>query len=458
MPNYLSEYFCSPDNFTRIIQDGGVKNGSGYFRFGEEVCYGQCADIDLANMPNGSMQNALQNAKIQGNSISLPFDLAEIVNNLRNELYVKDSIFRSPTTAAAAKAYYLIRPILSVSVRKYIQRIRLVDWDKVPFPHWPVDVTVDNLFAHLMLMNLDSQKVDRIPFIWFWPDGANSCAIMTHDVETTEGRDYCSKLMSINDRYGIKSSFQVVPERRYEVPESYLQEIRDRNFEINVQDLNHDGRLYRERKTFLKRIEKINEYGRQWQANGFRAAVLYRRQNWFDSLQFSYDMSVPNVSPLDPQRGGCCTVMPYFIGDILELPVTTTQDYSLFHVLNQYSLDLWKQQCELIMKKHGMMSFIMHPDYIITSREKQIYEDLLEYLAQLRDERNVWLPKPGEVNDWWRQRSKMRLVEEDGEWRIEGLGHERARVAYASKQDGKLAISFDSSPTAVPVVAARDRE
>ena len=64
---------------------------------------------------------------------------------------------------------------------------------------------------------------------------------------------------------------------------------------------------------------------------------MYREQQWFDAFDFSYDMSVPNVAHLEPQRGGCCTVMPYFVGDLLELPLTTVQDYSLFHILNDYS-------------------------------------------------------------------------------------------------------------------------
>ena len=59
---------------------------------------------------------------------------------------------------------------------------------------------------------------------------------------------------------------------------------------------------------------KINSYGRAWKAEGFRGAILYRRQEWFDAFDFSYDMSVPNVAHLDPQRGGCCTERRYFIG------------------------------------------------------------------------------------------------------------------------------------------------
>ena len=59
---------------------------------------------------------------------------------------------------------------------------------------------------------------------------------------------------------------------------------------------------------------------------------------------FAYDMSVPNVAHLDPQRGGCCTVMPYFIGKILEIPVTDVQDYTLFNILEDFSIELWKKQ------------------------------------------------------------------------------------------------------------------
>jgi hypothetical protein len=171
---------------------------------------------------------------------------------------------------------------------------------------------------------------------------------------------------------------------------------------------------------------------------------LYRRQEWYDALQFSYDMSVPNVAHLDPQRGGCCTVMPYFVNGLLELPVTMTQDYSLFHILNDRSIDLWKQQSELIMEKHGFMNFIVHPDYITELEERKTYETLLSYLSQLRSERNVWIPLPREVDQWWRQRSQMRIVREGNGWRIEGSGHERAQLAYASERNGKIEYMIDS--------------
>jgi hypothetical protein len=345
--------------------------------------------------------------------------------------------------ATLASAYYFVRPILPVAVRKHLQKVRLRNWDKLSFPKWPVDRTVDELLENLLLTSMRAHSLDSLPFIWFWPDGASSCAVMTHDVETALGRDFCSQLMDMNDSFQIKSSFQVVPEKRYSVSPAYIDSIKRRGFEVAVQDLNHDGHLFRERKEFLSRAAKINSYRHQYGAEGFRAAVLYRNQDWYDKLDFAYDMSVPNVAHLDPQRGGCCTVMPYFIGDILELPVTTTQDYSLFHILNDHSLDLWKQQAELIMQKHGLMNFIIHPDYIMETEEKNTYRALLAYLADLRRDKNVWIPLPLEVNRWWRDRANMKLVETGDGWQIEGQGCERARIAYASEQDGRMVFSWE---------------
>ena len=297
-----------------------------------------------------------------------------------------------------------------------------------------------------MLLSLRAQSVSQIPFVWFWPEGAASCAIMTYDVETTLGVRSCPYLMDTGDAFGVKASFQIIPEQRYVVTDDFLNSIRERGCEVVVHDLNHDGRLFKEKVEFLRRAQRINSYGRRFGASGFRAAVLYRRQEWFDALDFSYDMSVPNVAHLDPQRGGCCTVMPYFVGKILELPVTTTQDYTLFNIFNDYSIDLWKRQINLILEKHGLISFIVHPDYVGESRERTAYKALLAYLAKLREEKGIWITTPGEVDRWWRQRAEMKLVKDDLGWHIEGPGSERACLAYISQKDGRICYTRSSTP------------
>jgi len=134
--------------------------------------------------------------------------------------------------------------------------------------------------------------------------------------------------------------------------------------------------------------------------------------------------------------------MPYFVGDILELPVTATQDHTLFNVLNDYSLSFWQQQCELIMETHGLITFIVHPDYIISPRPQAAYKRLLDFLVKLRTERNVWIALPREVDRWWRQRSAMKIIRRNGEFMVDGAGSERARIAYACVEGDRIVYEF----------------
>jgi hypothetical protein len=453
MSEPISQYFRCPEHYVAFAVKGSLSETSGYFRFGADTVYGRYCGGNPSKSPLGPLQDASLDTTVEDGKIYLPFDVAQVIDSLRYEWYAQASADTGSAIRSAIRPiYYFVRPLLHVGVRKHLQKVHLNGWHKLPFPVWPVDRTIENVCEQLLLLSLRATGAKRIPFIWFWPESAQSCAIMTHDVETPRGIDFSATLMNIDDSFGIKASFQVVPERRYEVTPTYLETITKRGFDLCVQDLNHDGHLYRNREQFIRRAAKINSYARQWGAEGFRAAVLYRRQEWFDALDFSYDMSVPNVAHLDPQRGGCCTVMPYAIGPLLELPVTTTQDYPLFHILKDYSINLWKQQIELILEKHGLISFIIHPDYITGLRERRIYEALLAHLVQLRQDKGVWIAKPSEVNRWWREREKMNIVEDGEDVRIEGLGRERARIAYASEKDGRLVFTVERQQSSVGVM------
>jgi hypothetical protein len=285
---------------------------------------------------------------------------------------------------------------------------------------------------------LQDEAVREIPFIWFWPSGAAGCVSMTHDVETELGRAFCDRLAEIDLEYGIRAAFQLIPEERYEVTDQFVEGLWGRGLEVGVHDLNHDGKLFDNRLEFERRAELINGYLRRYRAKGYRSGVLYRNTDWYQALNCSYDMSMPNVAPLDPQRGGCCTVRPYFIGKILEIPLTTVQDYTLSHVLRERSIDLWKQQIELILAKNGLVSFIVHPDYIQDADAMAVYRRLLAHLADLRKQMNLWFALPGEIDTWWRARSKMSVVREDAGWRIEGEGAGRAVLAFARLVDHQL--------------------
>src|ERR1700682_810374 len=439
---------------------GTPQKESGYFRFSEGVdCYGQ----PCGNPPSATYRIHLDDLSgavhVRDGRIILPFDPDQIVDNLRCESYtgqMRAERTRFGGNAVIRAMYYLGRPAFPVHFRRILQRIRLQGGTHTPFPHWPVDRTVDRLFEELMKLVVKSHGNNSIPFIWFWPEGAPAAAIVTHDVETELGRDFCSQLMDTDDEFGFKSSFQIVPERRYEVTPEFIEDMQRRGFEVNVHDLYHDGNLFRDREEFLRRADKINGYVQKFNAQGFRSGALYRNLQWYDAFNFSYDMSVPNVGHLDAQTGGCCTVMPYFVGKILEIPVTATQDYSLFHILGSYSTALWEEQCRMILGGHGLISVIVHPDYVINKKSNNTYRRLLAYLAQLREKMFVWAALPGEINKWWRMRSEMKLVTDGAAWKIEGEGKDRARIAYAHLADGQIKYSFE--PRITPRSNAEDQE
>jgi hypothetical protein len=444
--NRLCEYFRCPERYCSFALKGSVSDDEGYFNFGDSTLFGRHSGRGTAASATAVNWNVDSEVSIDAGRIYLPFDVDESLDNLRFERYSSPGQSHL-TNSPVGRAYYFVRPLLPVGLRRHLQKARLNTWRQLKFPHWPVDRTVDHAMADLLMLSRRAHGIDKIPFIWFWPEGAAGAAVVTHDVETPFGRDSSATLMDIDDSWGIKGSFQVVPEKRYEVTPSYIDSIWNRGFEVAVHDLNHDGHLFSDRKTFLQRAAKINAYRKPFHAEGFRAAVLYRNQEWYDALDFSYDTSVPNVAHLDPQRGGCCTVMPYFVGKLVELPVTVIQDYSLFHILNDYSINLWKQQIERILESHGLINVIIHPDYSVSSRERTVFEALLSHLAKLRDERGVWTALPKDIARWWRQRSEMKLVEDKDGLRIEGKGKERARIAYASEKNGRLAVELHPAQT-----------
>jgi hypothetical protein len=446
MNKALLDYYRCPEMYGEFCLQGKPSSPAGYFRFGSDaIGYGQLSSGACAATVTSQLHDSMQGVDISKSTPCLPFDLTSIVDNLRLERYVNGNVsdkWNRRTKAIVNDAYYSVRPNLPVFVRKFIQRIALNGWDRKPFPEWPVDHSVEQFFRRLLALSMQAKGVDRIPFIWFWPEGCPGCVIMTHDVETSSGLNFIPSMMDIEDSLGVKSSFQIIPEKRYQAPQSLLRQIRDRGCEINVHDLNHDGHLFRERSEFVRRVKRINNYGREFGALGFRSGVLYRNLDWYDDLEFAYDMSVPNVGHLDPQPGGCCTVMPYFIGKILELPLTTIQDYSLFHILGDYSIELWKKQITLILEENGLLSFNIHPDYVIPHKARGIYMKLLEYLSALRSKTSLWMALPGQVDRWWRERTEMKLVSQGNTWVIEGSGKERARIAYAVMEGDAVRYSF----------------
>jgi hypothetical protein len=451
----LRDYYRVPDNLLGRIIEPELWTDVGYFEFGPKIsCYGQSQMGVASEIKKASLYNAGAKVEISCGQVLLPFSPTSVIENLRHERYIDTLVpgrERVVTQSWMLEIYYAFRALFPTSIRRRMQRAYFSDWRNRPFPAWPVDCTVDVLHEEILKLSMKAAGIRKVPFVWFWPEGAPSCLIMTHDVETSVGRDFSSQLMNLDHSYGIPASFQVIPEQRYKVSADYVAEIKERGFEFNIHDLNHDGNLYREHREFLRRAATINEYAKKYGALGFRSGAMYRNLDWYDAFKFSYDMSLPNVAHLEPKRGGCCTVMPFYVGDIIELPLTTTQDYSLFHILSDYSIELWKKQLAMIRERNGLMSFIAHPDYLTDRTTRGVYELLLRYLREMINKDRIWSALPREVDQWWRARSEMRIVKRATGWEIEGPESERACLAFAVLDGDRFSYEIAASPAATAI-------
>ena len=428
------EHFGCPQEFAPFRVAGPLEGEPGYFRFASTLSYGKIAGGPACKLPADCPRSVDAQVKVSRGDIVIPFDATETVDNFRCERYT----VAERSQHILQSLYYGLRPVLPAPLRRFVHQAVSKARRASSFPHWPLDCSVEQIFDSLMQLALRATGDTEIPFVWFWPDGHQAACIMTHDVEGSRGAAHCDTVMDLDEHYGIRAAFQVIPQKRYSGFEELVGRIRARGFEPNLHDLDHDGRLYENLSSFRQRAGIINEHGRKYGLRGFRAGSMHRRQEWFHMLEFDYDMSVPNVAHLEPQSGGCCTVMPYFIGDLVELPLTMLQDYALFFILGQKSIDLWKEQMDAVLARHGLISFIVHPDYIMDPQEHRLYCELLEYLASFCAEHSVWMALPREINQWWRQRSRMQVVRNGDGWQIVGNGRERARLAFAQLVDGRV--------------------
>jgi hypothetical protein len=171
----------------------------------------------------------------------------------------------------------------------------------------------------------------------------------------------------------------------------------------------------------------MREYAERWQAVGFRSPATHRVWEWMPLLGFDYDSSYPDTDPYEPQPGGCCTWLPFFNEDLVELPITLVQDYTLFTILREKDERLWLEKARFLRDHGGMALLITHPDYMLERLPRKAYA---RFLDAFRDDPTVWRALPREVSAWWRRRAASHLARSGQDWRIVGPAEVDGGVVY----------------------------
>lgn len=338
-----------------------------------------------------------------------------------------------PRLSARNRAYYGLRPFIPLSLRHFLQRIARPRY--VP-EGWYIDASLLDAYAKEI-------PAGGQPIVDLWPRGHRFAVTLTHDVETADGFAEIESVARVEERLGLRSSFNLVP-HKYPIDDGYVASLKSRGFEVGVHGYNHDGRAYLSRRRFERRARYVNQSAvPRFGAVGFRSPAAHRNLQWLQMLDVEYDASVFDVDPFQPMPGGTKSVWPFIAGKLVELPYTLPQDHVLFIVLAESTNRIWKQKAKWLMNLGGILCLITHPDYLRDPALMRHYEDFLEYL---QTESGGWYALPREVAQWWRMRAASSVVS-SGKPSVTGPAAPEAGVSHVSLQDGLLSIT---APTSLP--------
>jgi hypothetical protein len=296
------------------------------------------------------------------------------------------------------KTFYMLKPMFPRRAQLALRR-RVVALQRERYASiWPID-----------------PDAGSPPDDWpGWPEGKRFALVLTHDVDTQKGSDSCRSLLALEQKMGFRSSFNFVA-KRYNVSEELRNYITSQGFEVGVHGLYHDGKYFDSREEFDRRAREINRYLKAWGAVGYRTPSMHHNLGWILDLDILYDASTFDTDPFEPQSEGVRTIFPSWYGEkgserrgYVELPYTLSQDFTLFVLMKESSIAIWKTKLDWIVEKGGMALINTHPDYMnfddgpVGSEEYsyQLYREFLEYLKK-RYEGEYWNALPREVARFW---------------------------------------------------------
>lgn len=392
-------------------------------------------------------------------AVAVPFDPDEAYVNYLMEAWRHATPVRRLSTRQL-QVYYRVKRLLPRGFWLAVRRRYIRGGELPAFPGWPLEEGVDRLLRFYALCLLRANGRTEASFRWFWPSEYHAALTLTHDVETEAGLRLALDLADLEQERGLRSSFNLVATHR--VDDGIVRELRDRGFEIGLHGLRHDRSLFSSRDEFERQLPQLAAAADELGAVGFRSPSTHREPEWLNELPVSYDCTVPHSDPYEPQPGGCCSLWPFLLGDVVELPYTLPQDHLLFTLLGERSAATWLGQSEEIEARFGLIQCLSHPDrgYLGDPDKRAIYRDFLDGIA---DRRHLWKALPREIADWWRRRESgatqppAQLLgtvrADDAGYAVfspPGPGAATDRVgssrSFSSQERDRLAPSFASGP------------
>jgi len=334
-------------------------------------------------------------------------------------------------------AYYALKPLMPPRLRLAVRRVYARRQSEQTFPRWPIEpILVQHQQAELR-RRIAKAGGRPVRLVNFWPDGARFASILTHDVEGPKGIANIERLRELERRHGLVSAWYFVG-GDYSIPDGLFERLRADGCEVGLHGIHHDAKLFSSRAAFERELPLIHRYLAEWDAVGFRSPATHRNADWMPELGCLYDTSFSDSAPFEPQPGGCCSILPYFLDELVELPMTLVMDHTLWEILRDTSSDRWVQKAEWVIANHGLVNLLVHPDYVTSPEREACYEQFLRFLASRTD---GWHALPRQVAQWWKARAALdeQQVAAGAQIPVDG---ERltATLAEARELDGEAVI------------------
>ncbi|MGH7905981.1 MAG: hypothetical protein ACREP6_05080 [Candidatus Binataceae bacterium] len=330
------------------------------------------------------------------------------------EEYLDEDGRRPPSSLSA---YYRVKGFIPPSLRHRINSMAIRARRVQEFPRWPCESALLEFWRGWIKQALETLGADDGWHIAFWPGGKSCCIVLTHDVESPVGLSRMEGMADIEERYGFRSVWNL-PLAQYPIDWKIVERMRARGFEFGAHGLSHDGKLFRSRADFDELAPRIERIAADHGLFGFRAPSTLRRADWIGGMAFEFDSSFSDTDPYEPQPGGTCSLFPFFLSELIELPYTLPQDHTLIHLLRRSPLPVWTVKARWIEMLGGMILTLTHPDYCGIGPYLSGYEELLKRLSEID---SAWRALPSDVARWWRRRAELNLWIKNGTPIIEGL-------------------------------------
>jgi hypothetical protein len=331
---------------------------------------------------------------------------------------------------SAMRAYYRIKGLIPQGLRHRLNSVAIRARTPLEFPRWPCESALVEFWRAWLRQSLELQCTTDAWHIGFWPEGARCCIVLTHDVESLKGFDRMDQIADLEERQGFRSAWNL-PLAQYPIDWARVARLRARGFEFGAHGLCHDGRLFRSQRDFAELAPQLERLAGEHDLRGFRSPSTLRDPRAIATMSFDFDSSFADTDPYEPQPGGTCSLFPFHLSRLIELPYTLPQDHTLIHLLRRSPLPVWSMKAKWISSIGGMILTLTHPDYCGEGVYLQAYAELLKQLAEIE---SAWRALPFEVARWWRQRSELQLRVENGRPMITGPGATRATALRLSQQ------------------------